>query len=100
LNDAGEVSSSVAAAGRVAGGVEIWPVVAYGLVMVMSGLPDPGSFGAAFVEFMRVMSLAAEERESEVAVRLREHLGAIPRACRPRGCQTDTDSVVMSYITR
>jgi hypothetical protein len=47
--------------------------------MVMSGLPDPGSFGAAFVEFMRVMSLAAEERESEVAVRLREHLGADPK---------------------
>ena len=35
-------------------------MVAYGLVMVMSELPDPGSFGAVFVEFMRVMSLVAE----------------------------------------
>ena len=44
LNDAGEVSTlSVAEAGRAATGVEIWSVVAYGLVMVMSELPDPGS---------------------------------------------------------
>jgi cell division protease FtsH len=62
-------------------------LVAYGLVMVMSELPDPGSFGAAFVEFMRVMSLVAEERESEVAVRLREHLGTDPKGLPTTGAE-------------
>ena len=62
-------------------------MVAYGLVMVMSELPDPGSFGAAFVEFMRVMSLAAQERESEVAVRLREHLGTDPKGLPTTGAE-------------
>ena len=62
-------------------------MVAYGLVMVMSELPDPGSFGAAFVEFMRVMSLVAEERESEVAVRLREHLGTDPKGLPTTGAE-------------
>jgi hypothetical protein len=47
--------------------------------MVMSELPDPGSFGAAFVEFMQAMSLVAQKRESEVAVRLRAHLGTDPK---------------------
>src|SRR5713226_3925288 len=55
--------------------------------MVMSELPDPGSFGAAFVEFMRVMSLVAEERESEVAVRLREHLGTDPKGLPTTGAE-------------
>jgi AAA domain (dynein-related subfamily) len=55
--------------------------------MVMGELPDAGSFGAAFVEFMRVMSLAAQERESEVAVRLREHLGADPKGLPTTGAE-------------
>ena len=55
--------------------------------MVMSELPDPGSFGAAFVEFMRAMSLVAEERESEVAVRLREHLGTDPKGLPTTGAE-------------
>jgi hypothetical protein len=62
-------------------------VVAYGLGMVMSGLPDPGSFGAAFAEFIRVMSLVAGERESGVAVRLREHLGADPTGLPATGAE-------------
>jgi hypothetical protein len=62
-------------------------VVAYGLVMVMGELPDPGSFGAAFVEFMRVMSLVAEQRESEVTVRLREHLGTDPKGLPTTGAE-------------
>ena len=60
-------------------------MVAYG--PVMSELPDAGSFGAAFVEFMRVMSLAAEGRESAVAVRLREHLGADPKGLPTTGAE-------------
>ncbi|MGH2893019.1 MAG: AAA family ATPase [Solirubrobacteraceae bacterium] len=46
----------------------------------MSELPDPGAFGAAFEEFIHAMSLVAEARESEVAVRLRDHLGTDPKA--------------------
>ena len=60
-------------------------MVAYG--PLMSELPDPGSFGAAFVEFMRVMSLVARERESEVAVRLREHLGTDPKGLPTTGAE-------------
>ena len=60
-------------------------MVAYG--PLMSELPDAGSFGAAFVEFMRVMSLVAEERESEVAVRLREHLGTDPKGLPTTGAE-------------
>ena len=45
----------------------------------MAELPDPGAFGAAFVEFMHAMSFAAEHKESEITVRLREHLGADPK---------------------
>lgn len=45
----------------------------------MVELPDPGAFGAAFEDFMRAMSLAAERGESEVTARLREHLGADPK---------------------
>jgi hypothetical protein len=55
--------------------------------MVTSELPDPGSFGAAFAEFMRVMSLVAEERESEVTVRLREHLGTDPKGLPTTGAE-------------
>ena len=53
----------------------------------MSELPDAGSFGAAFVEFMQAMSLVAEQRESEVAVRLREHLGTDPRSLPTTGAE-------------
>jgi hypothetical protein len=45
----------------------------------MSDLPDPGAFGATFAEFMRAMTDVAEQRESEIAPRLRAHLGADPR---------------------
>jgi hypothetical protein len=53
-------------------------VIAYGLV-AMTDLPDLGAFGAAFEEFVRAMSFAAEHKESEVTARLREHLGAEPK---------------------
>lgn len=55
--------------------------------MVMSELPDPASFGAAFEEFMRAMSLVAAQRESEVAVRLREHLGTDPKGLPTTGAE-------------
>jgi hypothetical protein len=45
----------------------------------MSELPDLGAFGAAFEDFMRSMSFAAEHAESEVTVRVHEHLGADPK---------------------
>jgi ATPase family associated with various cellular activities (AAA) len=45
----------------------------------MSELPEPGAFGAAFEEFMRAMSFVAEHKESDVSVRLREHLGGDPK---------------------
>jgi hypothetical protein len=44
----------------------------------MAELPDPAAFGAAFEEFMAAMSAAATTGESEVAARLRRHLGADP----------------------
>lgn len=44
----------------------------------MSELPDPGSFGAAYQEFVRAMTRVAEGRPSAVATRLRDHLGADP----------------------
>lgn len=53
----------------------------------MSELPDPGAFGAAFEQFMRAMSLVAEQRESEVAVRLRDHLGGDPKALPTTGAE-------------
>jgi len=46
--------------------------------LVMSGLPDPGAFGAAFEDFVRLMSLAAEQRQSAVTMRLRDHVGTDP----------------------
>lgn len=45
----------------------------------MGDLPDPGAFGAVFESFMRSMTEVAEGRESEVAGRLRDHLGADPK---------------------
>ena len=44
----------------------------------MTDLPDVGRFGAAFEDFMRTMTMAAERGESEVARRLRDHLGVDP----------------------
>ncbi len=41
----------------------------------------------AFEEFMRAMSQVAEARESEVAVRLREHLGADPKTLPTTGAE-------------
>jgi hypothetical protein len=41
-----------------------------------------------FEEFMRAMSLVAEQRESEVAVRLREHLGTDPKALPTTGTES------------
>ena len=53
----------------------------------MTELPDPGAFGAAFVEFMRAMSVAAEHKESDVSVRLRAHLGADPKELPTTGAE-------------
>jgi cell division protease FtsH len=44
------------------------------------GLPDPAAFGAAFEDFVRAMSAAAERPESPLAARLRDHLGTDPAA--------------------
>jgi hypothetical protein len=44
----------------------------------MGELPDPGSFGAAYQEFVRAMTRVAERRPSTVATRLRDHLGTDP----------------------
>ena len=44
----------------------------------MTDLPDVGRFGAAFEDFVRAMTMAAQRGESDVARRLREHLGADP----------------------
>src|SRR5919201_4253727 len=44
------------------------------------GLPDPAAFGAAFEDFMRVMSEVAVRPQSPLGARLREHLGAEPGA--------------------
>jgi hypothetical protein len=41
-------------------------------------IPPVGEFAAAFVEFMRAMSQAAEQPESPLVVRVREHLGVEP----------------------
>jgi hypothetical protein len=46
---------------------------------VVADLPDVGAFGASFEEFMHAMTVAAVYGDSEVAVRLREHLGAEPK---------------------
>jgi hypothetical protein len=53
----------------------------------MTELPDPGAFGAAFVEFMHVMSSVAEHKESDVSVRLREHLGGDPKELPTTGAE-------------
>ncbi len=53
----------------------------------MSELPDPGAFGAAFEEFIHAMSMVAERRESEIAVRLRDHLGTDPNALPTTGAE-------------
>jgi ATPase family associated with various cellular activities (AAA) len=53
----------------------------------MAELPDLGAFGAAFEEFVRAMSLAAEHKESDVTVRLREHLGAEPKELPTTGAE-------------
>ncbi|MGH2909700.1 MAG: AAA family ATPase [Solirubrobacteraceae bacterium] len=45
----------------------------------MADLPDLGAFGAAYEDFMQAMTFAAEHTESELTVRLREHLGADPK---------------------
>ncbi len=42
------------------------------------GLPDPGTFGAAFEDFVRAMTEAAALPQSPLSERLREHLGAEP----------------------
>src|SRR5919198_49247 len=44
------------------------------------GLPDPAVFGAAFEDFMRVMSEVAVRPQSPLGARLCEHLGAEPGA--------------------
>jgi cell division protease FtsH len=45
----------------------------------MAELPDPGSFGAAFSDFMHAMQAAAVRPDPEILVRLRDHLGVEPR---------------------
>ena len=42
-------------------------------------LPDVRAFGALFSEFVESMNAAARAVESEVAARMREHLGADPK---------------------
>jgi hypothetical protein len=42
-------------------------------------LPDAGAFGAAFEDFMHAMTAAAKRPESDLATRIREHLGTDPR---------------------
>jgi hypothetical protein len=53
----------------------------------MADLPDLGAFGAVFEDFMHAMSFAAEHTESEVTVRLREHLGADPKELPTTGAE-------------
>jgi ATPase family associated with various cellular activities (AAA) len=43
-------------------------------------MPDVGAFAAAFQEFLEAMKAAAVRSESPFVARLREHLGADPRA--------------------
>lgn len=45
----------------------------------MSDLPDPGRFGAAFEDFMLAMNALATRGDSELAIRVREHLQADAR---------------------
>jgi hypothetical protein len=42
---------------------------------VTDEIPDPASFGASFMEFMRLMNAAARHGESPLAARIREYLG-------------------------
>jgi DNA polymerase III delta prime subunit len=42
-------------------------------------LPDTGRFAAAFMDFVQAMTAAVERPESELAVMIREHLGADPK---------------------
>lgn len=42
------------------------------------GLPDPGAFGAAFLDFMQDMHAAAAQPDSPLKERLEEHLGIEP----------------------
>jgi hypothetical protein len=44
----------------------------------MPELPDPAAFGAIFQEFMEAMTAAAERPDSELAKRMRDHLGTDP----------------------
>jgi hypothetical protein len=46
---------------------------------VTEHLPDPGSFGAAFEDFMRAMMNAADRGDPVILVRMRGHLGADPK---------------------
>jgi hypothetical protein len=45
----------------------------------MADLPDPGTFGAAFEEFMAAMTAAATRGEPAIVGRLRDHLGRDPK---------------------
>jgi hypothetical protein len=53
----------------------------------MTELPDPGAFGAAFEVFMEAMSSVAEHKESDVSLRLREHLGGDPKELPTTGAE-------------
>jgi len=53
----------------------------------MGDLPDLGPFGAVFEDFMRAMTFAAEHAESDVATRVREHLGADPKELPTSGAE-------------
>jgi hypothetical protein len=55
--------------------------------VVVADLPDLGAFGASFEEFMHAMTLAAVHGESDVAVRLREHLGTDPNELPTTGAE-------------
>jgi cell division protease FtsH len=55
--------------------------------LTVGDLPDLGTFGDAFEGFMRATRLAAERTESEVTVRLREHLGVDPRELPSTGAE-------------
>jgi len=55
--------------------------------VTVGDLPDLGAFGAAVEDFMQAMTLAAEHTESEVSVRLREHLGADPKELPSTGAE-------------
>jgi hypothetical protein len=54
---------------------------------VVADLPDLGAFAASFEEFMHAMTLAAVHGESEVGVRLREHLGVDPKELPTTGAE-------------